>query len=100
MDNIYIDELMDRLKKIEIWEKNKIIDGNYDKKIELLVNTFMSYKRNQSQIFFIGNGGSAAIASHMIADFMKNGGMNTRSLYDDAILTCMGNDYEIGRAHV
>lgn len=93
MDNIYIDELMDRLKKIEIWEKNKKIDGNYDKKIELLVNTFMSYKRNQSQIFFIGNGGSAAIASHMIADFMKNGGMNTRSLYDDAILTCMGNDY-------
>lgn len=43
--------------------------------------------------FFIGNGGSSAIASHMTADFMKNGGMNTYSLYDNAVTTCMGNDY-------
>lgn len=43
--------------------------------------------------FFIGNGGSAAIASHMTADFMKNGGMKTYSLYDNSVTTCMGNDY-------
>lgn len=43
--------------------------------------------------FFIGNGGSSAIASHMTADFMKNGGMKTYSLYDTAVTTCMGNDY-------
>jgi len=43
--------------------------------------------------FFVGNGGSAAIASHMTADFMKNGGMNTYSLYDSCVTTCMGNDY-------
>ena len=24
---------------------------------------------------------------------MKNGGMNTYSLYDNAVTTCMGNDY-------
>jgi D-sedoheptulose 7-phosphate isomerase len=41
----------------------------------------------------VGNGGSSAIASHMTADFMKNGGMNTYSLYDNAVTTCMGNDY-------
>lgn len=41
----------------------------------------------------MGNGGSSAIASHMTADFMKNGGMNTYSLYDNAVTTCMGNDY-------
>lgn len=29
----------------------------------------------------------------MTADFMKNGGMNTYSLYDQAVTTCMGNDY-------
>lgn len=44
-------------------------------------------------MFFIGNGGSSAIASHMTADFMKNGGMNTYSLYDAAVTTCVGNDY-------
>ena len=29
----------------------------------------------------------------MTADFIKNGGMNTVSLYDNAVTTCMGNDY-------
>ena len=29
----------------------------------------------------------------MTADFMKNGGMNTYSLYDNSVTTCMGNDY-------
>ena len=47
-------------------------------------------------MFFIGNGGSSAIASHMTADFMKNGGMKTYSLYDSAVMTCMGNDYGYG----
>lgn len=51
-----------------------------------------------NHIFFIGNGGSAAIACHMTADFMKNGGKQTVSLYDIATLTCLGNDY--GYEHV
>ena len=54
---------------------------------------FTTHKRKRSQLFFVGNGGSSAIASHMTADFMKNGGMNTYSLYDNAVTTCMGNDY-------
>lgn len=29
----------------------------------------------------------------MTADFMKNDGMRTCSLYDPAQVTCMGNDY-------
>ena len=29
----------------------------------------------------------------MTADYMKNGGMKTYSLYDSAVTTCMGNDY-------
>lgn len=60
---------------------------------EQMVNVFTTHKKRGSNIFFIGNGGSSAIASHMTADFMKNGGMNTYSLYDNALTTCMGNDY-------
>lgn len=43
-------------------------------------------------MFFVGNGGSAAIASHNTADFMKNGGMRTVSLQDASVITCLGND--------
>ena len=66
--------------------------------MKLLVDTFTRCKKRQAQLFFIGNGGSSAIASHMTADFMKNGGMKTYSLYDNAVTTCMGNDY--GYEHI
>lgn len=62
------------------------------------MDAFSGHKEKKSQLFFIGNGGSSAIASHMTADFMKNGGMNTYSLYDNAVTTCMGNDY--GYEHI
>lgn len=58
-----------------------------------IVSLFLSKKNEGKKVFFIGNGGSAAIASHMTADFMKNGGIHTISLFDNALTTCMGNDY-------
>ena len=95
MNNPYIEELIEKIKS------TKILYGdipqkeceNYDEGICLLVDTFTKHKSDSAQLFFIGNGGSSAIASHMTADFMKNGGMNTYSLYDNAVTTCMGNDY-------
>lgn len=94
----YIEGLINALKLTEVWRKNPESDINYkcadyDKGIKILLDRFTEHKKNHSQVFFIGNGGSSAIASHMTADFMKNGGMNTYSLYDNAVTTCMGNDY-------
>jgi D-sedoheptulose 7-phosphate isomerase len=45
------------------------------------------------KLMFIGNGGSAGIASHMAIDFTKNGGMPAMCFNDGAALTCLGNDY-------
>jgi D-sedoheptulose 7-phosphate isomerase len=45
------------------------------------------------KLMFIGNGGSAGIASHMAIDFTKNGRMPAMCFNDGAALTCMGNDY-------
>ena len=93
MTNKYINELMETLESTEIWHRGDEKCASYDEGIGLLVDTFSKYKEKGSHLFFIGNGGSSAIASHMTADFMKNGGMNTYSLYDNAVTTCMGNDY-------
>ncbi|MBT4769354.1 MAG: SIS domain-containing protein [Rhodospirillaceae bacterium] len=41
---------------------------------------------------FIGNGGSASIASHMAVDFSKRGGIRANALNDPSMLTCLGND--------
>jgi D-sedoheptulose 7-phosphate isomerase len=49
-------------------------------------------ERGHKQMF-IGNGGSAGIASHMAIDFSKNGGMPALCFNDGAALTCLGNDF-------
>jgi D-sedoheptulose 7-phosphate isomerase len=45
-----------------------------------------------NKIMFIGNGGSAGIASHMAIDYSKNGGIRSTAFNDGAALTCIGND--------
>lgn len=46
-----------------------------------------------NKIMFVGNGGSAAIASHLSTDFWKNGGMRATAFNDSSLLTCISNDY-------
>lgn len=60
----------------------------YDRVLEVVRIAKLSHK----QFFFVGNGGSAAIASHMAADWMKNGNMRAMCFNDGAALTCLGND--------
>lgn len=55
----YIDVFVDSLKKIDIGEINKAI------------NTLIYSYENNKQVFILGNGGSAATASHMVCDLAK-----------------------------
>ncbi len=93
MIDAYVNELISTLENIQIWKDASYKLADYAEGIKLILDCFTTHKKKQSQVFFIGNGGSSAIASHMTADFMKNGGMNTYSLYDSAVTTCMGNDF-------
>jgi len=45
-----------------------------------------------NKIIFVGNGGSAGIASHLAIDFSKNGGLRPLAFNDASALTCLGND--------
>ena len=89
----YIEELTRVIQNTIIVDPSEQKTYEYEEGIKHLVALLTKKKEKCSHIFFIGNGGSAAIASHMTADFMKNGGMITYSLYDNAVMTCMGNDY-------
>lgn len=92
MADAYIQEMIETIENTRIMIKNTQT-LNYVEGIQKLLEVFSRHKKQGSYVFFVGNGGSSAIASHMTADFMKNGGMNTYSLYDNAVTTCMGNDY-------
>lgn len=49
------------------------------------------------KLIFIGNGGSAGIASHQAVDYWKNGGVEAMAFNDASLLTCIGNDYGYDR---
>ena len=43
-------------------------------------------------VYVVGNGASAAMASHMAADACKNGGLRAQAFNDPSFLTATGND--------
>lgn len=89
----YVEKLIQCLKHTDINSLDNRQPISYEEGIELLVNVFSEVRQKGNHVFFAGSGGSAAIASHMAADFMKNGKMKTYNLYDNSVTTCMGNDY-------
>ena len=70
----------------------------YDMFMRYILDVMEDKRRENKLICFVGNGGSAGIATHMTSDFMKNGRMKTHSLYESTVLTCLANDY--GYEHV
>jgi D-sedoheptulose 7-phosphate isomerase len=50
-----------------------------------------------NKLIFVGNGGSAAIASHMATDYSKNGNVRSVALNDASTLTCLANDLGFDR---
>jgi D-sedoheptulose 7-phosphate isomerase len=55
-------------------------------------------KVNSGKVMIIGNGGSAAIASHQAIDLWNAAGIPAVTFNDAALLTCLSNDY--GYQHV
>lgn len=60
--------------------------------IEMVVELAVAARDKDRGVFFLGNGASAAHASHMAADWLKNGRFRAQCFNDPALLTCLGND--------
>ncbi|HIN87164.1 MAG TPA: hypothetical protein EYN05_00700 [Nitrospinaceae bacterium] len=41
----------------------------------------------------IGKGGSAAVVSHILTDFINVAGLRASTLHESSLITCMANDY-------
>ena len=63
------------------------------KKIKKLYKIIINIKKNNKKIIIVGNGGSAAIASHFSVDVTKNGGVRCINFNESDLLTCFANDY-------
>jgi len=61
--------------------------------VEKQIGDAVAVVKNSKRIFFIGNGGSNAICSHMMEDYAKIAGYPTFAFSDAALITCYANDY-------
>ena len=71
-------------------------DGNtlgYEKGLEKNLTMLESLRDRGGNLFLVGNGGSAAVASHILTDFINVSKLNARTLHESSLLSCMSNDY-------
>src|SRR3989338_2392221 len=93
----YHNKFLDLLDSVRVTDnRNNKLD--FVEGIEASCKLIKKQSRAGGKIFFIGNGGSAAIANHMAIDFWKNGRMQAMSFSDSSALTCISNDF--GYEHV
>ncbi len=57
------------------------------------LSSIISSTRPNNKVMLIGNGGSAAIASHAALDLWKNGNINATAFNDLVQLTALSNDF-------
>jgi len=70
----------------------------FDEAVDMSIRLIIERATQGRKLFFIGNGASASIASHMATDFWKNADIKAFSFNDSSLLTCISNDF--GYRHV
>lgn len=88
----YFSNLSDCLSKIEV-RRESSVPLDIDEALDDLTNLVLKTKATGGKVILIGNGGSAAIASHQAVDLWKNGGIRAIAFNDASLLTCVSNDY-------
>lgn len=58
-----------------------------------VVTEIETLRKTNRTMFWIGNGGSAAIAVHSTLDYFKTANIKTQAFYDGPMMSCLGNDY-------
>jgi D-sedoheptulose 7-phosphate isomerase len=61
--------------------------------LEEAANTVWSTHQSGNKVIVVGNGGSAAMASHVAVDFTKAAGIRAINFNEADLITCFANDY-------
>ena len=61
--------------------------------LQALANLWRRQRDNDARVYWIGNGGSAALVSHLSQDLLNKCRVQSTTFNDPALLTCMANDY-------
>jgi D-sedoheptulose 7-phosphate isomerase len=75
------------------WTTHENILLDPEQGVTSTLNLLKVISNNGRRVFVIGNGGSAAVASHVVNDLVNMTLTRAHSLSDPALLSCMTNDF-------
>ena len=68
-------------------------NASFDRSLTAVSEFFKLATGNKKSIWWVGNGGSASICSHLSQDMMNKLGIRSQYFGDASLMTCMSNDY-------
>ncbi|WP_010681167.1 D-sedoheptulose-7-phosphate isomerase [Acetivibrio cellulolyticus] len=89
---VYLGRLNEVIGNISVTDSS-FNEIDFDEAVRQSIEKIQEAHKNGNKLMFIGNGGSAAIASHSSTDYFKNGGIRSICFNEATLLTCIGNDY-------
>lgn len=82
----FIEDYLNRYKK-------SLFETDVSNEMIQMKEILLELKQNGKKVIIAGNGGSAAMASHVSVDFTKQGGIRTINFNESDLITCFANDY-------
>ena len=73
--------------------KKSLLETDVFQELIKLKKMLLKVKNDGNKIIIAGDGGSAAMASHVAVDFTKQGGIRTINFNEPDLITCFANDY-------
>ena len=85
MKNIYLEDYLNKLSEL-------MIDYDHEDFFKI-IKILRQIKKNKKKVILVGNGGSAAMASHVSVDLTKLCKIRAVNFNEADLLTCFSNDY-------
>ena len=85
MKNMYLADYLNKLSKL-------MIDCDHEDFFKI-IKILRQVKKNKKKVILVGNGGSAAMASHVSVDLTKLCKIRAVNFNEADLLTCFSNDY-------
>ena len=73
--------------------KSSLFETDVSQELIKMKEMLLNVKNKHKKVIIAGNGGSAAMASHVAVDFTKQGGIRTVNFNEADLITCFANDY-------
>lgn len=86
MEKEFLEQYFERYRRA-------LFETNVDAELIAMRDLVRERAGDHGKVIFVGNGGSAAIASHAALDFTKQGGVRAVTLNEATLITCFANDY-------